>query len=51
VILDDCDLDRAVLCALDGAFFATGQRCTPSSRIIVTQGIHDKFHRGAGRHA
>ena len=43
VVLDDCDLDRAVQCALDGAFFATGQRCTASSRIIVTQGIHDKF--------
>src|ERR1044071_1846133 len=43
VVLDDCDLDRAVQCALDGAFFATGQRCTASSKIIVTQGIHDKF--------
>jgi alpha-ketoglutaric semialdehyde dehydrogenase len=43
VVLDDCDLDRAVQCALDGAFFATGQRCTASSRIIVTQGIHDRF--------
>ena len=41
VVLDDCDLDRAVQCALDGAFFATGQRCTASSRIIVTQGVHD----------
>ena len=35
VVLDDADLDRAVQCALDGAFFATGQRCTASSRIIV----------------
>ena len=43
VVLDDCDLDRAVQCALDGAFFGTGQRCTASSRIIVTQNIHDKF--------
>jgi acyl-CoA reductase-like NAD-dependent aldehyde dehydrogenase len=43
VVLDDCDLDRAVQCALDGAFFGTGQRCTASSRIIVTQGIHDRF--------
>jgi acyl-CoA reductase-like NAD-dependent aldehyde dehydrogenase len=43
VVLDDCDLDRAVQCALDGAFFATGQRCTASSRIIVTEGIHDRF--------
>jgi alpha-ketoglutaric semialdehyde dehydrogenase len=43
VVLDDADLDRAVMCALDGAFFASGQRCTASSRIIVTQGIHDRF--------
>jgi aldehyde dehydrogenase (NAD+) len=43
VVLDDCDLDRAVQCALDGAFFATGQRCTASSRIIVTEGVHDRF--------
>ena len=43
VVLDDADLDRAVACAIDGAFFATGQRCTASSRIIVTDGIHDRF--------
>jgi len=43
VVLDDCDLDRAVQCALDGGFFATGQRCTASSRVIVTEGIHDRF--------
>jgi alpha-ketoglutaric semialdehyde dehydrogenase len=43
VVLDDADLERALMCALDGAFFATGQRCTASSRIIVTEGIHDRF--------
>jgi aldehyde dehydrogenase (NAD+) len=43
VVLDDADLDRAVACALDGAFFATGQRCTASSRIIVTDGIYKRF--------
>jgi acyl-CoA reductase-like NAD-dependent aldehyde dehydrogenase len=43
IVLDDCELDRAVQCALDGAFFATGQRCTASSRIIITQNIHDRF--------
>ena len=43
IVLDDADLDRAVMCALDGSFFATGQRCTASSRLIVTNGIHDRF--------
>lgn len=43
VILDDADLDVAVQTALDGAFFATGQRCTASSRLIVQEGIHDRF--------
>jgi alpha-ketoglutaric semialdehyde dehydrogenase len=43
VVLDDADLERAVACAIDGAFFATGQRCTASSRIIVTEGIHGRF--------
>jgi aldehyde dehydrogenase (NAD+) len=43
VVLDDADLDKAVAVALDGAFFGTGQRCTASSRIIVTEGIHDRF--------
>jgi aldehyde dehydrogenase (NAD+) len=43
VILDDADLKTAVECSVNGAFFSTGQRCTASSRLIVTQGIHDKF--------
>ncbi|MBW3560185.1 MAG: aldehyde dehydrogenase family protein [Proteobacteria bacterium] len=43
IILDDSDLDRAVAVALDGSFFATGQRCTASSRLIVQAGVHDRF--------
>ncbi|TAK98318.1 MAG: aldehyde dehydrogenase family protein, partial [Rhodospirillaceae bacterium] len=43
VILDDADLDRATTVALDGAYFGSGQRCTASSRLIVTEGIHDRF--------
>jgi aldehyde dehydrogenase (NAD+) len=43
VVLDDADLKTAVECAVNGAFFSTGQRCTASSRLIVTQGIHDRF--------
>jgi alpha-ketoglutaric semialdehyde dehydrogenase len=43
VVLDDADLAIAVECAVNGAFFSTGQRCTASSRLIVQDGIHDKF--------
>ncbi len=43
VVLDDADLDVAVNCAVQGAFFSTGQRCTASSRLIVTEAIHDRF--------
>ncbi|MBF9235314.1 aldehyde dehydrogenase family protein [Microvirga alba] len=43
VILDDADLNVAVECAVNGAFFATGQRCTASSRLIATDQIHDRF--------
>lgn len=43
VVLDDADLDTAVTACLNGAFFSTGQRCTASSRLIVTDGIHDRF--------
>lgn len=43
VVLDDADLDTAVDCAVNGAFFSTGQRCTASSRLVVTEGIHDRF--------
>lgn len=43
VVLDDADLERAVAIALDGGFFQTGQRCTASSKVIVQDGIHDRF--------
>jgi aldehyde dehydrogenase (NAD+) len=43
VVLDDADLKVAVECAANGAFFSTGQRCTASSRLIVQEGIHDRF--------
>ena len=43
VVLDDAELSVAVECAVNGAFFSTGQRCTASSRLIVTDGIHDRF--------
>jgi aldehyde dehydrogenase (NAD+) len=43
VVLDDADLPTAVSLAINGAYFQAGQRCTASSRLIVTEGIHDRF--------
>lgn len=43
VVLEDADLALAVECALNGAFFSAGQRCTASSRLIVADAIHDRF--------
>jgi aldehyde dehydrogenase (NAD+) len=43
IVLDDADLKTAVSVAVNGAFFQAGQRCTASSRLIVTEGIHDQF--------
>ncbi len=43
IVLDDADLGVAVNCAIQSGFFSTGQRCTASSRLIVTEGIHDRF--------
>ena len=34
VVLDDADLTIAVDCAMNGAYFSTGQRCTASSRLM-----------------
>ena len=43
VVLDDADLNQAVELSVQSAFYATGQRCTASSRLIVTEGIYPKF--------
>ena len=43
VILDDADLAQAAELSVQSAFFSTGQRCTASSRLIVTEGVYPKF--------
>ena len=45
VVLDDAHLDQAVREILLGAFLSSGQRCTATSRIIVTQGIAEKLQK------
>src|SRR5262245_52745549 len=43
IVLDDADMATAVSVAVNGAFFQAGQRCTASSVLIVTDGMHDPF--------
>jgi aldehyde dehydrogenase (NAD+) len=43
IVLDDADLPTAVSVAVNGAFYQAGQRCTASSRLIVSDRIHDRF--------
>jgi acyl-CoA reductase-like NAD-dependent aldehyde dehydrogenase len=43
IVLADADIDNAVDCAVNGAFFAAGQRCTATSRIIVEARIADEL--------
>ena len=43
VVLADADLPNAVECAVNGAYFSTGQRCTASSRMIVEEPVYARF--------
>ena len=43
VVTDHADLALAVDCAIQGGFGSTGQRCTASSILIVTDAVHDAF--------
>ncbi|HTY29278.1 MAG TPA: aldehyde dehydrogenase family protein [Mycobacterium sp.] len=43
VVLDDADFDLALEQVMLGAFRSTGQKCTATSRLIVTDTIADRF--------
>ena len=43
VVLDDADLNQAVELSAQSCFYSTGQRCTASSRLIVTDKIYPAF--------
>ncbi|MGO9021454.1 MAG: proline dehydrogenase family protein [Syntrophobacteraceae bacterium] len=44
IILDsDADLDEAVIYVLQSAFGYQGQKCSACSRLIVIEGIYDRF--------
>jgi aldehyde dehydrogenase (NAD+) len=43
VVMDDADLELALEGAVWGGFGTSGQRCTAASRIIVHEGVYDRF--------
>ncbi len=43
VIADDADIDTAITCTIGGSFGGTGQKCTASARLVVFEGIYDKY--------
>jgi acyl-CoA reductase-like NAD-dependent aldehyde dehydrogenase len=43
IVLADADVPNAVECAVNGAYFSTGQRCTASSRLIVEEPVYRRF--------
>src|SRR5207249_8049109 len=46
IVLDDANLDLAIVGGLWGAFGTTGQRCTATSRMIVQKDVYNEFvHR------
>jgi aldehyde dehydrogenase (NAD+) len=43
IVMDDADIDLAVMHAAGSAFGGTGQKCTAASRLIVHSAVHDAF--------
>jgi aldehyde dehydrogenase (NAD+) len=43
IVMDDADLDAAATAIASGAFGATGQRCTATSRVIAMPGIEEEL--------
>ena len=46
IVSSSADIDLAVECAINGAFFSTGQRCTASSKLIVDSSVLPQFTDG-----
>jgi succinate-semialdehyde dehydrogenase/glutarate-semialdehyde dehydrogenase len=43
VVLDDADLDKAVMATLGACFLNAGQSCTAGERLLVHAAVHDEF--------
>jgi alpha-ketoglutaric semialdehyde dehydrogenase len=45
IVMDDADLEKAVESVATGAFGATGQRCTATSRAVVVRSVLSEFNK------
>ena len=43
IVMDDARIELAVEGALWGGFGTTGQRCTAASRVVVHEGVYERF--------
>jgi RHH-type proline utilization regulon transcriptional repressor/proline dehydrogenase/delta 1-pyrroline-5-carboxylate dehydrogenase len=43
IVDDDADMDEAILNVLSSAFGFQGQKCSACSRVIVLEGVYEKF--------
>ena len=43
IVLDDADLDLAVMLAAEGCFRNSGQRCTAVKRLLIHEAVLDEF--------
>lgn len=43
IVLEDCNLEKAVKSCVSGAFWAVGQNCIGVQRIYIHDSIYDKF--------
>ncbi len=47
IVCDDADLEQAVHAAMSGCFINNGQNCVASERLIVQDGIYERFEARA----
>lgn len=43
LVLDDCDLEKTARALTFAAFVTSGQRCTATSRVLVTSGVAERL--------
>lgn len=43
IVMDDCDLEAAVACCVSGAFWAAGQNCIGTQRLLVHGSVYAAF--------